>query len=312
MRIAIIGPGALGCLLACRLSCASGKQSDVLLIDHRPERAKLLDEQGIVCESDGEKHRISLPVSSTPEHATPPDILFFCVKSHDLEESLTFVAPLLSPAGLIIFMQNGITHLDLEHADWLQGIPVFATSSEGATLLEPGHIRHGGSGHTHFGFLTPRSKPENERLQVLTALLQKGKIAASVSNDIRSRLWAKLFVNVGINALTAIYSRTNGRLLTSLDTLSKLKTLVKEAEQVARASGITIKEDPVAATITVCERTAVNTSSMLQDIRNCRPTEIDSINGAISRLGKELNIATPANDAVIAQIKTIEAGYNAP
>jgi 2-dehydropantoate 2-reductase len=177
-------------------------------------------------------------------------------------------------------------------------------------LLSPGHIRHGGSGHTHLGFLSPRKNADNERLQSLTTLLNRGGVAASVSNDIRSRLWAKLFVNVGINALTAIYNLPNGQLLTSSGSRSKLEKLVKEAEQVARASGITIKEDPVAATVTVCERTAANTSSMLQDVRNCRPTEIDAINGAISRLGIELDITTPENDAVIAQIKTIEVGYN--
>ncbi len=295
MCIAIIGPGALGCLLACRLSSASANRNDLLLFDHRPERARLLNKQGIICESGDEKQQISLPVSSDPEQTAPLDVLFFCVKSHDLESSLQFATPLISPASLLIFMQNGITHLTLEHSERLQGIPVFATSSEGATLLSPGHIRHGGSGHTHLGFLSPRKNADNERLQSLTTLLNRGGVAASVSNDIRSRLWAKLFVNVGINALTAIYNLPNGQLLTSSGSRSKLEKLVKEAEQVARASGITIKEDPVAATVTVCERTAANTSSMLQDVRNCRPTEIDAINGAISRLGIELDITTVAD-----------------
>jgi 2-dehydropantoate 2-reductase len=311
MHIGIIGPGALGCLFSTRLFLAADGQDKVLLIDHRPERARQLNEQGIIYQSGGEKHQITLPVSSTPEQIGPLDALFFCVKSHDLKNSLTFASPLFTPATLLIFMQNGISHLEYEHSEGLQGIPVFATSSEGATLLNPGHIRHGGSGHTHLGFLSPRNKTDNDRLQGLTSLLQKGGIAASFSGDIRSRLWAKLFVNVGINALTAIYNWTNGQILVSSDARNTLKKLVREAEKIARATGITIKEDPVAAALTVCKRTADNISSMLQDVRNCRPTEIEAINGAVSRLGKELNIATPVNDSIVSQIRTIEAGYNA-
>ncbi len=310
MRIGIIGPGALGCLFSTRLFLAADRQDTTLLIDHRPERARRLNEQGIVYECDGKKQQIPIQVSCDPELIGPLDALFFCVKSHDLEDSLRFAAPLLTPSTLLIFLQNGISHLKYEESEWLRGIAVFATSSEGATLLNPGHVRHAGMGHTYLGFLSPHTKKDNEQLQNLAAILGKGGIASSVSGDIRSRLWAKLFVNVGINALTAINNVTNGELLTAAAAHDTLKMLVKEAEQVAWAAGIKINEEPLAATLTVCKRTAGNISSMLQDIRNCKPTEIDAINGAVSRLGRELGVVTPVNDAIIAQIKAIERGYN--
>ncbi len=310
MHIGIIGPGALGCLFATQLFLAAKKQDTVLLIDHRPERARDLSTQGIYCESDNAKQQIRVAVSSSPEQEPPLDALFFCVKSHDLESSLKFAGPLLTPATLLIFMQNGITHLSYEHSTKLQGIPVFATSSEGATLLYPGHIRHAGHGHTHLGFLSRRNNSDNEQLQKLALLLNKGRLASSVSGEISSRLWAKLFVNVGINGLTAVNNLANGQLLTAATTRNTLSKLVREAEQVARATGITIKEDPVAATLHICKQTAKNISSMLQDVRNCRPTEIDAINGAVSRLGRELNIATPENDALITQVKAIEMEYH--
>ena len=86
--------------------------------------------------------------------------------------------------------------------------------------------------------------------------------------------------------------------------------LVKEAEQVARAAGIAINEDPLATTLNVCKQTAGNISSMLHDVHNCRATEIAAINGAVSRLGRKLGVATPVNDAIIVQIKAIEKGYS--
>lgn len=309
MKIAIIGPGALGCLFATRLFLAADEQDDILLIDHRPPRADSLNSQGILYESDSTRQTIALPVSSTPEAVNTVDVLFSCVKSYDLKKSLTFAAPLLSPSTLLIFLQNGISHLKYDNKQ-LDAIPVFGTSSEGATRLAPGHIRHAGSGHTYLGFLSPQRTTVRKRLQKLTDILQNSGISSSVSTDIHSRIWAKLFVNVGINALTAIHNLPNGELLSLAALRDTSKRLVKEAEQVALASGITIKEDPVAATFTVCKRTAHNISSMLQDIRNQRPTEIDAINGAISCLGRQVAIATPLNDEITSQIKTIEKSYN--
>jgi 2-dehydropantoate 2-reductase len=309
VKIGIIGPGALGCLFASRLFLAADEQDKILLIDYKSARADRLNSQGIIYESETGRQQIHIPVSSTPASAGILDALFFCVKSYDLSKSLEFAAPLLSPSTLLIFLQNGISHLEYDERQ-LQGIPVFATSSEGATRLAPGHIMHAGSGQTYLGFLSPQDKAANKRLQEVSAILKNGAISCTVSSDIRSRIWAKLFVNVGINALTAIYNRTNGELLTSSAPLEKLKELVREAELVATTIGISIKEDPVAAALTVCEHTARNISSMLQDVRNHRPTEIDAINGAISRLGKEHSIATPLNDKIITQIKTIEKNYN--
>ena len=310
MKIGIIGPGALGCLFASRLFLIENEQNEILLIDHNPDRAVILNDQGIFYEADDIRQLLSIPLSSTPAKTGHLDALFFCVKSHDLEQSLTFAKPLISPSTLLIFLQNGISHLQIGKRDDIQGIPVFATSAEGATTIVPGYIKHAGKGKTYLGFLSQQQQKDINRLQQLADILQKGDIASSVSSDILSRIWAKLFVNVGINALTAICNCTNGALLTYPGALNKMKGLVDEAAQVAQASGITITEDPIEATIAVCKHTAKNKSSMLQDVLKHQPTEIDAINGAISLLGREKGIATPLNDDVISQIKTIEKKYH--
>ncbi len=310
MKIGIIGPGALGCLFAAKLFPAVNEQDEILLIDHRPARADKLNDQGILYESDAGMQQIHIPVSSRPETIGQCDILFSCVKSYDLEKSIEFTTPLLAPSTLLIFLQNGISHLQYDDKKMLPAIPAFATSSEGATLLAPGHIRHAGRGQTFLGFLSPKGEEPHQRLQAITGILQSGGITSTVSEDIQTRLWAKLFVNVGINGLTAIYNRTNGQLLTSCAARGKIKRLVREAEQVARTLDIQIDEDPVTATLNVCKRTARNISSMLQDVRNHRLTEINAINGAICHLGKKINIATPFNEQIISQVKTLEKEYD--
>ncbi len=304
MRIAVIGPGALGCLFATKLYSAAEHDS-ILLIDHRPDRAKLLNQQGIICESENCSETFAVPVFHDPATIPAVDIIFSCVKSYDLQTSLQFLKPLLSPSTLFIFLQNGISHLQDNESVKLGAIPVFGSSSEGATRLGIGHIRHAGSGHTTFGFLNEQKTHTKARLQKLLSLLQKSGFASSVSDDIRARLWDKLFVNVGINGLTALENCSNGQLLESNRTRKKLILLVREAESVAKAQGIAISKDPVEATLAICKSTAKNISSMLQDVRNRRPTEIESINGAVSTIGKRCNIPTPENDRLLTEIRKI-------
>ena len=83
--------------------------------------------------------------------------MILCVKSYDVISSLDFCKSILSKKTLLIFLQNGISHLDLqEHLH--EATAAFGTTTEGATLLGPGQVRHAGSGITYLGFLTPPAK----------------------------------------------------------------------------------------------------------------------------------------------------------
>ncbi len=312
MHIVIIGPGALGCLLASLLAPKEQSEKESLrLLDHNRERASLLNSQGILYQTEESQQRRMIPVSPDPLALMPVDIALLCVKSPDLESCLQSCLPLLTPQTLLVFLQNGIGHLDIQNRLRLPTTPAFAISSEGATLLGPGHVLHAGRGSTHLGFLhRPAAELQEQQLTELVLTLQEAGLDASLSEDIRAQLWAKLFINAGINPLTALYNRTNGQLLTSCAARSRLKNIVREAEAVARACGIPIQIDPMQATLAVCKKTARNISSMLQDRRHKRPTEIDAINGAVVREGKRVGIATPFNEEVVAQIKKMENEYS--
>lgn len=310
MRIAIAGPGAMGCLLAALLAPRIAGSGDSLwLLDHRQERAGFLNTQGILYEADGNLQQQRVPVCFEPELIGLMDVLCLAVKSHDLESCLRFCQPLLSPQTLLLFLQNGIHHLDMEKRAGLPSPPAFAISSEGATLLAPGHVRHAGRGLTQMGFSRNPGEHLLNLLGNFAALLGDAGLSVNLPDDILSHLWAKLFINIGINPLTALYNCRNGQLLTSCNARNRLKKLVREAETVARARGIPIHTDPVQATLAVCKSTARNISSMLQDRRRERLTEIEAINGAVVREGKRLGLATPCNEEVVEQIKAMEKNY---
>lgn len=309
MHILLVGPGALGCLLAVVISRSlKGTPHSLSMLDHSHQRAALLACQGIIYEADGERQTVPLPVFSDPAALPAADAVILCVKSHDIAASLTSCQAFLSEGTLLLFLQNGIAHLDCGPATGKAAI-VYGTTTEGATLLAPGHVRHAGRGLTCLGLSDPDDSAASDRLQELAGIFNRAGLPVQVTSSILERIWAKLFVNVGINALTAIHGCANGDLLTIPGVMRRMQRAVAEAETIAQALHISSGGNPFATTVDVCRKTAGNISSMLQDVRRRRRTEIDAINGAIVREGQALGIATPENRQLVQQVKEIENSY---
>ncbi len=309
MRFVVVGPGALGCLLAAKLASGIAGTGDTLwILDHNRERAGLLGNQGILYEKRENRKSFAVNACSDPSAMGGADVVFLCVKSYDLQTALEFCRPLFAPGTLVVFMQNGISHLELEKQVG-GATPVYGCTSEGATHLGAGHIRHAGEGATFLGFLQHPGKAAENLLSEAVSRLRNGGLSASVSANILTRLWSKLFVNVGINALTAIHDCPNGDLLVIPGVDVEMKAAVDEAVRLAAAKGIVPETDPYLATVEVCRATATNISSMRQDVLKKKRTEIDAINGAVVKEAAELKIPAPANESLVLRIKDIEKRY---
>jgi 2-dehydropantoate 2-reductase len=310
MHFLLVGPGALGCLLSAVVSKGLAVTGDHLtLLDHNADRADYLSRQGITYQLGDTCITVPVTASSAPQHLEPVDVVLLCVKSYDVAASLAFCRPLLGEHTLVVFLQNGISHLGmLDHLG--QATAAFGTTTEGATLLGRGHVRHAGSGVTYLGFLQPADDRGVRLLEQTRAVFAAGGLQVQASGNVLARIWAKLFINVGINALTATLACKNGELLTIPGINERMQTAVDEAMQIARAEGVEVMDDPYRATRIVCSKTAENVSSMLQDVRNRRRTEIDAINGAIVAKGLHYGIKTPENDLLCRQVKELEAGYS--
>jgi 2-dehydropantoate 2-reductase len=248
---------------------------------------------------------VPVPVTADPAQIGWAPVVLLCVKSDDVRSAAQAVLPLLGTQGLLIALQNGIAHhpwlAELSHPSWVLGI-----TAQGAHLLGPGQVRHGGTGPTFLGFPGKVSTSANHRLREVNDLMNRAGILTSIHQDILAAAWNKLIINAGINALTALENCTNGELLNRPAALATLKAAVLEGARVAKARGIAIGSDPVAMTIAVCRETRDNISSMLQDVRHGRRTEVEAINGAILREAQVLGIPAPANRVLLAGVKALE------
>ena len=305
MKIVVVGPGALGCLLAGFLKART--KEDVWLIDNSPERAKRISEEGLKIEGIS-SISTKLSVSADPKEVGTCDLVIICVKSYSTEDACKDIRELVSEKTSVLTLQNGIGNVQVLN-DYFGAERVIAgITNHGATLLGDGHVRHAGKGDTIIGMSKGKAFVSvKEAANVLT----RAGFETKISKDINSVIWSKLVINVGINALTAITRLKNGMLVQHDGTREVLRSAVQEAVKIVKRKKTKLLfDDPIQKVESVCKATGANVSSMLQDVLNGKRTEIDYINGAITRQGKALGIQTPVNELLTNLVKTIEATYD--
>ena len=295
MKIAVLGAGAMGSLYGAKLS--ANYKNDVHLIDVWKDHIDAINSHGLQME-EGDDVLLyeNLKGHTSSEEAGVCDLVIVFVKSTATKTTVESNAAVFGPDTVALTLQNGLGNI--EQISGVIGAErvIAGTTAHGATMLSPGKIRHAGKGKTIIGELGGH---ESDRIRKMAAVLEDAGMETVISGNVLGRVWDKLLVNVGINALTGITKLYNGQLLDYPEIEELLEKAVSEGVAVAWAKGIRLGfDDPVAHTKDLCRATAANKSSMLQDILNGRQTEIEMMNGAIVREGKALGIETPVNLAL--------------
>ncbi|MGD8855370.1 MAG: 2-dehydropantoate 2-reductase, partial [Chloroflexota bacterium] len=146
MRIAIIGTGAMGSLFAALLSTVA----DVVMVGTWAEQLRTVHRQGLRLERlDGDISRHTIVATSRAKDAWPADVALLLVKSWQTGAAAGRARESLAPSGLAITLQNGLGNLETIAAHLGSARAVQGVTSEGATLLGPGEVRHAGRGHTY-------------------------------------------------------------------------------------------------------------------------------------------------------------------
>ncbi len=291
MKIAILGVGAMGCLLGGKLSASA--DNEIFMIGSWKEAVDHIFVNGITIEENGQDN-VYRPARATSDSSEvgPCDLVLVAVKSYSTGATVRKHPALFGPDTIALTMQNGVGNVE-QIAECIGEDHVMAgTTSHGATVLAPGHVRHAGVGETVIGEIAGGC---SERLEAVQALLNEAGFVTDLSDNVVGLVWDKLMVNVGINALTGITGLENGKLLERPDLEELMRLAVTEAAAVAEAKGIRLGPDPVEHARQVAEKTARNRSSMLQDISGGKKTEIETINGAIVREAEALGIEVPVN-----------------
>lgn len=306
LRVAIIGAGALGSLLAAKLA----PLADVWLVTGWAEHAAAIRNQGLLLvELDGTQRAVPVSLATTAaEVPAPVQLALIAVKSYSTGTAAAQAQALLAADGLALTLQNGLGNLQVIAQAVGAGRAAQGVTSMGATLLSPGGVRYAGAGPTYLA-----AQPETAgRIAEVVGLFTAAGFETHVTHQLDSLLWGKLVVNAGINALTAILRVPNGVLAENPAARALMAAAATEAAAVAAAQGIALPyPDPVARTEAVARSTAQNRSSMLQDVLRGVPTEVEVINGAVVRIGEELGVPVPVNRLLVELVRAVETTYAA-
>ena len=290
MRIALLGTGALGSVLAARLVQGG---SDVVLVadDSHTERLRHGLQVNGLTEFSG-----ILPLQQTPDGC---DWLLLCTKAWQLEPIL----PRLEKWGVaVVACQNGLEAVDtLVKLLGAKNVAGFVTG-HGAARRADGSVLHAGEGYAVIG--AAAGAPTTSLRQLRNAF-NAGRIDTALTSDLQGELWLKAIVNNGINPVAALAGVPNGALREGA-LRKQAQAACHEGAAVAAALEIALPGNPWQRALEIMERTAENHCSMLQDLGAGRRTEIEAITGVIVTNGHEVGVATPVSETLLRAIRKRE------
>lgn len=287
----ILGAGSLGTLWATRLARA-GVPVQLLLRD--AERLHSYQQAGgltLIEQGQAQHYPIA---AQTAADTQPIQRLLLACKAYDAAPAVAQLAPRLTPDADILLLQNGLGSQDEVARAAPQARCIFASSTEGAFRQADFQVVFAGHGHTWLG------DPQNMQPPAWLADLRQAGIAHDWSLDILSRLWRKLALNCAINPLTVLHDCRNGELRehpAQLACLSgELSELLQRCGQSNAAEGL--HED----VLRVIQATALNYSSMHQDVSQGRRTEIAYLLGYACQAAQRHQLHLPHVHALHTQL----------
>lgn len=338
MEIAVVGAGAMGSLFGGRLAAGN----DVTLVNRGAEHVAAINERGLIIVDDTGEDSVSgddddsstddrpsaadgvsvrtetvdVPATTNPADVGTVDLLVLFVKSHQTAAAMADAAPLIGPETAVLTLQNGLGNAETIAERVPEARVLAGVTTHGAIRETPGRVRHTGAGDTTLGRYfdgdeTARDEGgrlADERLRAIADRFTAAGLPTEIVDDAPTLLWEKALVNAGINAPTALARVTNGQLSDTGPGRRLVERAVTEAATVARANGYDVREDAIDYALSVAERTAVNRSSMLQDVEAGRRTEVEALYGAVVERGERVDVDAPVNRTLADLVRLAEAG----
>lgn len=268
----ILGAGSLGSLWACRLARA-GKPVRLILRDaQRLHAYEATGDLTLVEQGQPRTFPIAAEITTAPE---PISRLLVACKAYDAEKAVASIAHRLTADAEIILLQNGLGSQDEVAARVPLARCIFASSTEGAFREHDWQVNFAGHGFNWLG------DPANPLAPAWLDDLSDAGIPHQWTPDILTRLWRKLALNCAINPLTVLHDCRNGGLT---EHHCEVATLCAELAELLQVCGQPQAAENLATEVErVIQATAANYSSMYQDVRNRRRTEVHYLLGHACR-----------------------------
>lgn len=297
--IAVVGAGAVGGYFGGMFARAGAP----IVFIGRKHFADAVNSKGLVLDKLQGQERMTAKATVEISAVSDCSLILFCVKANDTLVTAKQMAPFLQPDATVVCLQNGVDNADqVQAAANVVAIP--AAVYVAVSVPEPGQVKHLARGDLIIG-------PPSKVTSGLANLFVRAGISCGISDNIEGELWLKLLRNCALNAISALGHARYGQIAQDADAKQLMQDVVDEVLAVAHAAGVVLpgvddRESGMAAAMEIATQMADAFSSTAQDLNRGRPTEIDALNGCISRRGAELGVSVPVNHALFTLVKLAE------
>ena len=315
MKICVFGAGAIGGYMGAKLAQAG---ADVSLVARGPHLAAM-KENGLTLIEEGETTNQKVTVSEDPAALGPQDYVIVTLKAHSVPPVVDKMQPLIGPDTTIVSGVNGVPWwyfhkigTDLEGTrlatvdpgnkqwdgfgpDRVLGCVVYPA----AEVKEPGVVTH--IEGNRFSLGEPDGS-RSERAQALSKALSAAGLKAPVRPKLRDEIWVKLWGNLSFTPISALTHATLDVLCTDEGTRPVARAMMVEAQEIAEKLGVKFPID-VDRRIDGGAAVGAHRTSMLQDLDQGRPMEIDALVASVQELGRVTDTPTPIIDTVLGLIQ---------
>ncbi|MBL8704849.1 MAG: 2-dehydropantoate 2-reductase [Rhodospirillales bacterium] len=321
MKICIFGAGAIGGALGVHLARGG---HDVSLVARGPHLAAIRARGLTLRQKEAADITLRMPAGDDPAAFGPQDLVIIGVKAHGVPAILPQFKPLLGPETIVLPALNGIPWWYFHKAGGrYEGQPVRCLDPDGAMLKAldsariVGCVVYGAGDVPAPGVVRQTSldqpltigEPDGTatpRLAALAKALSVPGLKVTTDSKIRNAIWTKLLGNVAFNPISAL-ARADMQMIAESERLNALvRNLMTEAVATGHAHGITFAMT-VDQRLAMAGRLGPVKPSMLQDVEQGRPMEVEAIVGAVVELARLENVPTPTIDAVYALISGRDA-----
>jgi 2-dehydropantoate 2-reductase len=302
MRVCIIGCGAIGSLFGAHLAKLDGVE--VWAYDTFQAHVDAINRNGL--RLTGLSNFVAKVRARSDAREIPAcELGIIATKCMHTRAAIEATAHVFAD-GAVCSVQNGIGNEEIL-AEYVPRV-ILGTTFPAGRIVEPGVVNQDTGGKTWIGPYPPKPATMEEVTRLADAVTRGGMETLAMA-DARGAQWTKLIFNSASNAMGALTRLPHGIACDQPGVRRVMSELVKEGKAVAAALGITLDSDPDQLIDYGREKAYRHKPSMLQDVLAKRATEIDALNGGIARLGRELGIPTPLNQAMADIIKGLEFSW---
>ncbi len=297
-QVMVVGAGSVGGFFGAHLAKADPNVSFLL----RPKTLAAVKARGLTVRSASGSFTVHPPAASDPRELPSPDLVILSVKAYDLDEVLSQLEPILTEKTVLLTLQNGVDAEDRLLSKLKRDCVVGGVAFIYAKIAEPGVIDHYKKGAVAIGEMMGQESP---RVLAIQDLFKAAGIPCQLTKDVRRSKWEKMCWNCVFNPLTVVIDDKVAKALDHPEMLRVIHGIVEEVMAVAAALKVPLPSDMADRVVKWTQELRDIHTSMYDDWKAERPTEIDSLNGYIVEKGRGLGIPTPVNEALTAMIKVI-------